>query len=271
MNSENRSRLKGILSGDVYDLGQPLWGGMPVHPADPPFIFYFIKYHDHTKGTFEGASKSFGTSNSIIVTSMHSGTHLDTPVHMSRDLKVLGEDISKFQREMGFRDLPPEIETIDRVPPLVLRAVLYDIPKLKGVEVLSDNYEISSEDLEKAEESTGIKVGEGECALIRTGFAKFFEGDPDRYMHRYAGIGEEASKWFSKRKIRLIGIDNLALGVPTPFEVHNILLSDNGILTMKNITLEEMSRDKRYESAIVVLPLKIKGGEASIVRPIAIA
>ncbi len=62
-----------------------------------------------------------------------------------------------------------------------------------------------------------------------------------------------------------------AAGVPKPFEVHNILLSDNGIFMMKSLNLEELGKDKRYTSAIVVLPLKIRGGEASLVRPVAFA
>jgi kynurenine formamidase len=32
-----------------------------------------------------------------------------------------------------------------------------------------------------------------------------------------------------------------------------------------------MARDKAYNSTVVVLPLKIKGCEASLIRPIAIA
>jgi len=40
---------------------------------------------------------------------------------------------------------------------------------------------------------------------------------------------------------------------------------------MKSLYLEELSKDRRLSSLVVVLPLKIKGGEASLVRPIAIA
>ena len=39
------------LIGDakVYDLGQPYWPGMPVHPLDPPFQFYLYRYHEYTE------------------------------------------------------------------------------------------------------------------------------------------------------------------------------------------------------------------------------
>src|SRR2546422_517051 len=93
----------------------------------------------------------------------------------------------------------------------------------------------------------------------------------DASLHKFAGLGAEAARWLAKRRVRLVGIDNLAAGVPTPFEVHNVLLSDNGIFLMKSLYLEELSRDRRLSCVVVVLPLKIKGGEASLVRPIAIA
>jgi len=40
---------------------------------------------------------------------------------------------------------------------------------------------------------------------------------------------------------------------------------------MKSLTLEDLAADAKYASTVFVLPLKIKGGEASLVRPIAIA
>jgi kynurenine formamidase len=30
----------------VYDLGQPYFNGMPVHPEDPPFSMVVYRYHD---------------------------------------------------------------------------------------------------------------------------------------------------------------------------------------------------------------------------------
>jgi kynurenine formamidase len=46
---------------------------------------------------------------------------------------------------------------------------------------------------------------------------------------------------------------------------------DNGIYVMKSLTLEALAADQQSVSTVVVLPLKIRGGEASLVRPIALA
>ncbi len=255
----------------TYDLGQPYWWGMPVHPADPPFQFYLYRYHEHTKKLFENVAPGFADSISLLVTSMHAGTHFDTPIHMSRNLKVLGEDITQYQQDKGYTNLPEKLKSVDMVEPLFLRAVLLDIPTLFNQDVLPERYEIKREDLENAFMKEGVTIRKGDAILIRTGYSRYFRTDIDKYLHSFAGIGAEAARWIAERKPKLFGIDNLAAGVPKPFEVHNILLSDNGIFMMKSLNLEELARDRKYVSLLVVLPLKIVGGEASLVRPAAIA
>ena len=54
------------------------------------------------------------------------------------------------------------------------------------------------------------------------------------------------------------------------FPVHQVMLTVNGIYQIENLNLEDLSRDKAYEFAFMVQPLKIKGGTGSTVAPIAI-
>ncbi|PSO05496.1 hypothetical protein B9Q13_01760 [Candidatus Marsarchaeota G2 archaeon ECH_B_SAG-G16] len=260
-----------IKSAKVYDLGQPYWQGMPVHPADPPFLFFLYRYHEHTKELFKEVAPGFADSIGLVVSSMHAGTHFDTPLHMSRNLKVLGEDITRFESDRGYVNLPEKLKSVDLVPPLVLKAVLFDVARYKGVDVLPERYEITPEDLELCAKQEGVSYKDAQCALIRTGYSKFFERDADTYLHKFAGIGVNAAKWLVENGFSVIGIDNLAAGVPKPFEVHNIILSDNGRYLVKSLNLEALSADKKFLCLVVISPLKIKGGEASLVRPIAIA
>jgi kynurenine formamidase len=263
--------LAAILRRKVYDLGQPYWPGMPVHPADPPFQFYLYRYHEHTKKIFEQIAPGFTDSIGLVVSSMHAGTHFDTPIHMSRNLRVLGRDITPFQQDKGYVDLPPDLPSVDRVPPIVKRGVLLDVAAQKGAGPLPERYEITPRDLSETAAKEGVEAREGDCVLVRTGYSRFFTTDADAYLHKFAGLGAEGARWLASRKVSLVGIDNLAAGVPKPFEVHNILLSDSGIFLMKSLNLEELSKDRAYESIVIVLPLKIRGGEASLVRPVALA
>jgi len=260
-----------ISKAKVYDLGQPYWWGMPSHPETPPFLFFLYRYHEHTKELFREKAPGFAESMSLIITSMHAGTHFDVPIHMSRNLKVLGHDITPYQQDKGYVNLPEPLHSMEKVPPLVLRGVLLDIPAYKGFDILPERYEIRSEDLEGAAKKEGVTIKQGDCVLVRTGYSRYFQIDADAYLHKFAGLGADAARWLAAKKIRLFGIDNLAIGVPKPFECHNIFLSDNGIYVMKSLYLEELAKDKQYISTVIVLPLKIKGGEASLVRPIALA
>ncbi len=256
----------------IYDLGQPYWSGMPIHPADPPFQYYLYRYHEHTKKLLESMAPGFSDSIGLVITSMHSGTHFDAPIHMARNLKVLGKDMTQYEQDKGYFDLPDNIPSIDKIPPLVRRGVFLDIASYKKTEMLPERYAISPDDLQGAAEIEQARIEKGDCVLIRTGYARVFTTDADAYLHKFAGLTPEATQWLAKLKVGIIGTDNLAAGVmPKHFEVQNIILSDNGIFLMKSLNLEELARDKKYNSVVIVSPLKIKGGEASLVRPIAIA
>ncbi len=148
---------------------------------------------------------------------------------------------------------------------------MFDIPAVKGLDMLPDKYSITVEDLETAAEQQGTSINEGDCALIRTGFGSIFESDGNRYLHDWAGLSQEAVRWLAAKKPALVGTDNLSLGVPDLFDAHRVLLIENGIYVMKSLNLEGLSADQRYLFTVIVLPLKIKGGEASLIRPIAIA
>lgn len=268
-----QSLVEILSKASIYDLGQAYWPSMPVHPFDPPFQFFLYRYHEYVRKSFDemGIQPGFSDAISLIVTSMHSGTHFDLPIHMSENLQVMGIDVTPYQRDTGFKDLPEPLHSMEKVPPLLLRAVLLDIPAYKGLDILPECYAITAEDLEGAAATQGVTINEGDCILIRTGYARYFETDREAYLYKWAGLGDEAAYWVAARKPRLVGIDNLSLGVPTPFTSHRVILVEAGIYLMKSLTLEALAASGNYVSTVVVLPLKIKGGEASLVRPIAIA
>lgn len=260
-----------IADSKVYDLGQAYWPGMPVHPFDPPFQFYLYRYHEYTEKDLGKLEPGFGDAISLVITSMHAGTHFDIPIHMSDNYKVQGIDVREFQRDTGFTNLPEPLISMESVPPLLLRGILFDIPRLKGVDILPERYSITVEDLEAAARQQDLSPRAGDCLMIRTGFAQYFETDAETYLHKWAGLSPEAVRWLADQKPRLVGTDNLSIGVPNLFDAHKVLLVENGIYVMKSLTLESLAQDQQSVCTVIVLPLKLKGGEASLIRPIAIA
>lgn len=269
--SEDRQEefVRQLTSSKIYDLGQPYWWGMPVHPADPPFLIYLYRYHEHTRKLFENIAPGLGFADSLelVTTSMHSGTHLDVLCHMSKDGKLYGGvNAAEIESHVGYSKM-----SVEELPPLVKRAVLLDFPKYKGVEVLPERYEISPDDVEGAIRMEKVEIKRGDAVLVRTGYSRYMTTDADAYLHKFAGMTAASARYLAAKKISLACSDNLAFGVPKPFELHQAFLVENGIFMIKSLKLEQLSKENVYVSTLIVLPLKIRGATGSLVRPIAIA
>lgn len=259
--------LSAVLNLEVYDLGQPYFNGMPVHPEDPPFSMVIYRYHDYTRRIFEKVAPGFSDSMELIVTSMHSGTHIDALCHMARDGTLhAGVKASDISHHAGYRRYGAE-----EMPIFVKRCVLLDVAGFKGMDLLPERYGITPSDLEGAEKWAGVSIRKGDAALVRTGYSRFFQTDREKYLHGFAGITDESARWLVNRGVSLFGIDNLAMAVPKPFYAHLIFLVDAGVHIMKSLYLEKLAADRQYESVLVVAPLKIIGATGSLIRPIALA
>ncbi len=206
----------------------------------------------------------------IFTTGGHVGTHLDSLGHISKDGKLFsGVDASKVQ------DYPTGLKRlgIDQTPPLLGRGVLLDIARLKGIKVLDSHYTITADDLEKAVRKQNISIGKEDIALIRTGWANYWD-DTHRFVSHTEGtpgIELEGAEWLSSKGVLLTGSDTLAFEkFPSHLPVHEYLLVQKGIRILEMLNLERLSQDRVNEFIFMVSPLKIRGGTASPVRPIAI-
>jgi kynurenine formamidase len=158
---------------------------------------------------------------------------------------------------------------IDSVAPIVRRGVLLDIAGLEGVDALPVDFEIGAEHLTDALRS---EIGTGDVVLVRTGWARFFD-DARRYINNVTapGLGIEAARWLSSRKIFAAGSDTVAFEkVPNPsMPVHVHLLVDSGIHIIEVLNLEELAQDGVYEFLFVAAPMNIRGATGAPIRPLA--
>ena len=110
---------------------------------------------------------------------------------------------------------------------------------------------------------------------MRTGwFAAFYGTDPDTYFRSQPGVGPEAGLWLYERGMSVLGTDTSGTEViPMPdFEntTHVRLLVERGVHLLEIVDLESIARDALTEFLFIALPLRIKGGTGSWLRPIAI-
>ena len=263
------AHLKELLEKSrVFDLGQPYYTGMPHHPNHPPFAYSLTKKH----GDITLGKEKISFCNDLFTMGGHTGTHLDAKVHCARNNRVTGEiDVSDYQDyQNGIK-----IMGIDTTPPIVKRGVLLDIPAYLGTDVLTHEYAVSAKDMQAAAEKEGVEIEEGDVVLIRTGWSKYWNNRQKYLSHEEGvpGVVEDGARFLAKKKISYTGADTTAYEkTPTAtLPCHVILLVENGIQIMEMLNLEELSRDRVYTFLFIALPLKIRGGVGSPVRPIAIA
>ena len=248
-----------IAGARIFDLGQPYFVGMPHHPAHPPFLYSMVKQH----GEYMGPGGNSSASESIALGS-HVGTHMDALSHFSCGGRLFGgQDAASVQSwDKGMAQ-----HAIDGVPPLLRRGVLLNCAR-DGV--LPPEHELTPADLEAAVRS---EIRRGDVVLIRTGWAQYFE-DAWKFIARVHGPGPglAAARWLSDRGIYAAGSDTVAFEkVPDPaMPVHVHLLVEKGIHIIECLNLEELAAAGVDEFLFVALPLKIRGGTASPIRPIAV-
>lgn len=262
----NTKEIKGLVNTcRVFDLGMEYYTGMPHHPNHPPFAFSLTKVHGDMV-----YAQGVSAANCLFTTGGHTGTHMDAHGHISVNNQVYGVgDIEPWQDYQGLQKAG-----IHEAAPVFTRGVLFDVAGLEGVECLAPDYRVTAEALKACAERQGTTLGPGEAALIRTGWIQHFQNARKYISHHEGcpGLVEDGAEWLVEKGIGYAGADTVALE-KTPsanLPVHVILLVTNGIYIIEAMNLEELAKEGIYEFLFIVSPLKIRGGTASPVRPLAI-
>lgn len=159
---------------------------------------------------------------------------------------------------------------------IVVRAVLMDIPRLKGVDFLPIGTPIYPEDLEAWEKMARVKVRPGDLLLIRTGR---WAGGVDRASQTSgAGLHVSTMPWVKARDIALMGSDYATDVVPSgvagvSLPNHQLLIVAMGVRLFDNLDLEavaaEAAKRKRWEFLVTAAPLAVDRGTGSPINPVA--
>ena len=259
-----------IGTGRIFSLQQALRPDMPQWAAQPAYRLTNVVTHDESASMM---SPPVTGSFERIEHSGHSGTHIDALCHVGciHDGQPFlhGEIPARaVQSTHGFGALGAE-----HFPPILLRGILLDLPGVKGTDCLPDLYAVTVEDLQYCEREQGVRIEPGTAVLIRTGFERFWRGDPARYMGAGPGPGVEAARYVAERGAVTTGSDTAnyeVLAFPE-LPAHSVLLYEYGIPIMENLHLDELATARCYEFLFVALPIAYSGASGSNIHPIVIA
>jgi kynurenine formamidase len=163
---------------------------------------------------------------------------------------------------------------------LVLRGVLVDMPAVLDVPWLQPGTAVRAEDLQRAEDRLGFRIGAHDAVLLRSGHGarKAAVGAWDANTAS-AGLHVDAMPLLAERGIAVLGGDGDSDVRPSPVAgvhspIHALALAALGMPLLDNLALEELSvacaQAGRYEFLLVVAPLVIPRGTGSPVNPIAV-
>jgi arylformamidase len=197
--------------------------GMPHWPDNPPIVLERVL--DIGRGD--------DCNVSHLAMGVHTGTHMDGPVH--------------FIHEAGGLDEMPLTATMGEA---------------RVIEI-NDSREITADELR------GHELRPGERVLFRTSNSvRCWQAG--RFVEDFVGLSEQAAQYLAEAKVRTVGVDYLSVGgyYADGVKIHKTLL-EAGIWIIEGLDLSQVAGG-RYE--MICLPVKIHGSDGAparaILRPI---
>jgi hypothetical protein len=209
---------------------------------------------------------------------IHDGTnsHLDALCHyaLQRDGKAV-----VFNGHPQNLDLDGcKADAIDHMGPgIVTRAMLVDLPLMKGVEYLEPGTPILVSDLEAWEKFANVKIGRGDAVLVRTGrWARRAKLGAWNVGREAAGLHGSVMPWLHDREIALLGSDGVndvqpsgvtGRGEAAGRPIHTLAIAVLGVPLVDNGYFEDAAREaasrKQWAFLMTVQFTRLEGGTAS--------
>jgi kynurenine formamidase len=204
-------------------------------------------------------------------------SHIDALCHVVYDGKLY----NGLAVEQAVSSVGASRQTMDVARDgLVSRGVLLDIPRLRGTGWVEPGEAVLREEIEAAEAAQGVRIGQGDLVLFRTGHArKRIEEGPWDAANAKAGIHTSAMPLFHERRVAAIGYDGDGEAVPSNCEgvmypIHTIGVNAMGLYFLDSLYLEDLAaacqHEGRSEFLLVIAPLRLAAGTGSPVNPIAV-
>jgi kynurenine formamidase len=207
-------------------------------------------------------------------------THIDALCHIAyRGLLYNGRPASEVSTTGGaVLDITEYAAT-----GVVGRGVLLDIPRLRGVPWLEPGTAVTRAELEEAERAEGVRLGEGDLFVFRTGHhRRRLELGP--WDNGYGGEGKagldlDTIPLLHERRVAGFLPDGDGETVPSGVEgiaypIHPLQITSMGLLACDSLNLEDLAdacaAEQRWEFLVVLAPLRTPGATGSPFNPIAV-
>jgi kynurenine formamidase len=200
-------------------------------------------------------------------------THLDALCHIVYDHRIYNGRL--LTDTVNTTDGCTKSSVMNVKDGIVTRAILVDIPRLRGVNYLEPGTCVTLGEIEAWEQQAKVRIAPGDAVLLRTG--RWARPDTLRAPSSSAGWDLWGLPLLKERDVAVVGSDfaqevaNNIAGPNLP-AVHKVIGNALGITMLDNLDLEQAAetaaRLKRWEFMLVVAPLRVPNGTGSPVNPI---
>lgn len=204
----------------TYDISLEITPDLPTWPGDPEIKFQ----------TISNIPNGDSANVTAISMSVHTGTHIDAPLHFLEKGNSVDEIVLKT---------------------LIGRAFVLYLPDVDLV---------TAEVLENAELPPRTRR-----VLLKTKNSDFWARGVTEFQEDFVAISPDGAQYLADRGVQLVGVDYLSVApFSEPIRTHQILL-EAGIVIVEGLNLSEVS-DGRYN--LYCLPIKLAGVEGAPARAI---
>lgn len=264
-----------VKSGRTVSLSLPI--NTVAGPDNPrPSVHYMVKTYDfrpdHGEPRFAG---------DYLGTELHGDcrTHLDALCHVAYKGKLFNGKSPATVTSRGATSM----DITAYAQGIAGRGVLLDIPRFRKVKWLEPGEAVTSDEIEAVEEFQGVRLGEGDIFLFRTGHHRrrielgAWNNNCDG--EGQAGLHVNAMPLLHERKVAAFFPDGDGETVPSnvegvPYPVHALQITAMGMACADCLQFEELVKvceeENRLTFMVVAAPLRLPRGTGSLFNPIAI-
>jgi kynurenine formamidase len=257
---------------EIVELAQPLGPGVLHSAAHAGFSYELFGLHKREPMEANQVPGSSAAADRIC-TGLHVGTHVDSLAHIAGEGRLC-DGTEVFAEDVQSEATGIKMRSGRTMRPIVAPGILLDMPGYLGCDVLDDDRILSAEELLGCAAAVGVEIEAGAVVLIRTGYDRLWDEDPDRFVEPpFPGPGSEAARLLNERRVVATGSDTIpyeAYPSPAFMDVHIELLVRGGIFIMECLRLLDLVEREIYSFEFVALPLNLANATGSPISPVAI-
>ncbi|MGH1426415.1 MAG: cyclase family protein [Arenicella sp.] len=252
--------------------------GIVVDPDMPSFAPRYMKLQVIAPNQVQGAdnTKKFGYdmtyNDDLAQLWFGTGPQIDGLGHLAEgNVYYNCNKAADFVELNGLKKL-----SVDKIPPLVARAVLIDMAEYFGVSSLKGGQAITTEDIQAAMKAQDVIINEGDIVLFHTGWTDAHLVDnPIKWVRTEPGLDNGAARYLASLNPMAVGADTWGLDVVPAvkgekiFYGHVELLRNHGIYILETMNTGRLAKENIKEFMFVLGQARIKGTVQMIINPVA--